>query len=88
MHSAGVTAVDGSRRELHGALLDAELLLDVFLAMTGGQGALTLESDAACAELGSCCPPCRTTELAAAGAAGHRRGDSPLTSGCSKPWTG
>jgi DNA polymerase-3 subunit epsilon len=39
--------VDGSRRELHGALLDAELLLDVFLAMTGGQGALTLESDAA-----------------------------------------
>lgn len=36
--------VDNSRRDLHGALLDAELLLDVYLAMTGGQGALTLET--------------------------------------------
>src|SRR5690606_33360916 len=36
-------SVDNSRRELHGALLDAELLLDVYLAMTGGQGALTLD---------------------------------------------
>lgn len=36
--------VDSSRRDLHGALLDAELLLGVYLAMTGGQGALTLES--------------------------------------------
>jgi DNA polymerase-3 subunit epsilon len=34
--------VDNSHRDLHGALLDAELLLDVYLAMTGGQGALTL----------------------------------------------
>ena len=39
--------VDNSRRELHGALLDAELLLDVYLAMTGGQGALTLETGSA-----------------------------------------
>jgi DNA polymerase-3 subunit epsilon len=38
--------VDNSRRDLHGALLDAELLLDVYLAMTGGQGALTLETSA------------------------------------------
>ena len=29
--------VDNSRRELHGALLDAEILADVYLAMTGGQ---------------------------------------------------
>lgn len=29
--------VDNSGRELHGALLDAELLLDVYLAMTSGQ---------------------------------------------------
>jgi DNA polymerase-3 subunit epsilon len=36
--------VDNSRRDQHGALLDAELLLDVYLAMTGGQGALTLEA--------------------------------------------
>lgn len=35
--------VDNSRRELHGALLDAEILSDVYLAMTGGQGNLSLE---------------------------------------------
>lgn len=29
--------VDNSKRELHGALLDAELLADVYLLMTGGQ---------------------------------------------------
>ena len=34
--------VDNSHRELHGALLDAQILLDVYLAMTGGQTALTL----------------------------------------------
>lgn len=35
--------VDNSSRELHGAQLDARLLADVYLAMTGGQAALTLE---------------------------------------------
>ena len=34
--------VDDSARELHGALLDARILADVYLAMTGGQGALAL----------------------------------------------
>jgi DNA polymerase III subunit epsilon len=34
--------IDDSARELHGALLDARLLADVYLAMTGGQGALEL----------------------------------------------
>lgn len=34
--------VDNSGRELHGALLDARLLADVYLAMTGGQSALAL----------------------------------------------
>jgi len=34
--------VDNSHRELHGALLDAEILADVYLAMTGGQVALCL----------------------------------------------
>ncbi len=29
--------IDNSHRELHGALLDAEILADVYLAMTGGQ---------------------------------------------------
>ena len=32
--------VDNSARELHGALLDAEILADVYLAMTGGQSSL------------------------------------------------
>ncbi len=32
--------VDNSHRSLHGALLDAEILADVYLAMTGGQTAL------------------------------------------------
>jgi len=34
--------VDNSRRELHGALLDARILADVYLAMTGGHAALAL----------------------------------------------
>jgi len=34
--------VDNSRRELHGALLDAQLLAEVYLAMTGGQVTLSL----------------------------------------------
>lgn len=36
-------AIDNSRRDLHGALLDAEILADVYLAMTGGQVALSLD---------------------------------------------
>lgn len=35
--------VDNSKRELHGALLDADLLAEVYLAMTGGQAALLLD---------------------------------------------
>jgi DNA polymerase-3 subunit epsilon len=34
--------VDNSQRELHGALLDAEILADVYLLMTGGQVMLSL----------------------------------------------
>ena len=37
--------IDNSHRELHGALLDARLLAEVYLAMTGGQGALGLAGD-------------------------------------------
>lgn len=37
-------AIDNSQRELHGALLDAEILSDVYLAMTGGQTMLSLVS--------------------------------------------
>ena len=38
--------VDNSQRQLHGALLDAEILADVFLLMTGGQTQLFGSSDA------------------------------------------
>lgn len=36
--------IDNTQRSLHGALLDAEILADVYLAMTGGQTALLLDS--------------------------------------------
>ncbi|WP_372832583.1 DNA polymerase III subunit epsilon [Pontibacterium sp.] len=34
--------IDNSHRELHGALLDSEILADVYLMMTGGQTSLVL----------------------------------------------
>ncbi|NVJ50957.1 MAG: DNA polymerase III subunit epsilon [Gammaproteobacteria bacterium] len=36
--------IDNSHRTLHGALLDSEILADVYLLMTGGQTSLTLSS--------------------------------------------
>ncbi|MDN6318671.1 MAG: DNA polymerase III subunit epsilon [Marinobacter sp.] len=36
--------VDNSNRELHGALLDAEILAEVYLLLTGGQTALSLDA--------------------------------------------
>lgn len=38
--------VDNSGRTLHGALLDAELLADVYINLTRGQDALLIEADA------------------------------------------
>jgi DNA polymerase-3 subunit epsilon len=38
-------SVDNSERDLHGALLDARLLAEVYLAMTGGQAELGLGQD-------------------------------------------
>ena len=37
--------IDNSHRDLHGALLDAEILADVYLIMTGGQASLLDETD-------------------------------------------
>jgi DNA polymerase-3 subunit epsilon len=54
--------VDNTHRELHGALLDAELLADVYLAMTAGQGDLGLAATGAHV-------PIRTTLTATARAA-------------------
>ncbi|WP_311943775.1 DNA polymerase III subunit epsilon [Halomonas piscis] len=39
--------IDNGHRVLHGALLDSEILADVYLAMTGGQTALTLDAEPA-----------------------------------------
>ncbi|HEY0721243.1 MAG TPA: DNA polymerase III subunit epsilon [Gammaproteobacteria bacterium] len=50
-------SIDNSHRELHGALLDAEILAELYLAMTGGQttlllgGALGSEGDARSIEI-------------------------------------
>ncbi len=38
-------SVDNSHREYHGALLDARILAEVYLAMTGGQAKLILSAD-------------------------------------------
>ena len=38
--------IDNAHRTLHGALLDAELLADVYIAMTRGQEALAIETEA------------------------------------------
>ena len=56
-------SVDNTKRELHGALLHAGILVDVYLAMTGGQSALALDSAAArvqSAQAGAATPLQRT----------------------------
>lgn len=42
--------IDNSQRQLHGALLDARILADVYLAMTGGQVALSLGAESQTAQ--------------------------------------
>jgi DNA polymerase-3 subunit epsilon len=39
--------VDASKRDVHGALIDSDLLARVYLAMTGGQSSLLLDEDSA-----------------------------------------
>lgn len=50
-------SIDNSHRALHGALLDARILADVYLAMTGGQSALALD------EVVRAAAPVRTSAL-------------------------
>lgn len=45
--------IDNASRTLHGALLDSEILADVYLAMTGGQTALLLDAESANGDNGS-----------------------------------
>ena len=58
-------SVDNSQREYHGALLDARILADVYLAMTGGQGSLTLsaESDTIRSRARQAAPMRATTDI-------------------------
>jgi len=51
--------VDNSGRSLHGALLDAQILADVYLAMTGGQVTLLLGDEANAAHDGDGSQPMR-----------------------------
>ena len=37
--------VDATKRDVHGALIDSELLANVYLAMTGGQTAMLLDDE-------------------------------------------
>lgn len=48
--------IDASSRDLHGALLDARLLCETYLAMTGGQATLLLSDDDAGDEGGQLTP--------------------------------
>jgi DNA polymerase-3 subunit epsilon len=56
--------VDNAHRTLHGALLDAQLLADVFLAMTRGQDALDISLVAAARERAPGTAPARPAHLA------------------------
>ena len=58
--------VDASKRNVHGALIDSELLARVYLAMTGGQTALSLDEAAT---------PARAASAAASPAAGSHAKD-------------
>ena len=59
--------VDNSQRDLHGALLDSEILADVFLLMTGGQtqmfGAASDQETHKTTEFASSIAPIKTEQL-------------------------
>src|SRR5271166_5872098 len=55
-------SVDNSQREYHGALLDARILAEVYLAMTGGQGSLILSAESDTVRVRQASPD-RTSEV-------------------------
>lgn len=69
--------VDNSGRQLHGALLDAELLAEVYLAMTRGQESLMMDLEMGSAEMVALLtgerPPVRVLSATAAELAEHER---------------
>lgn len=88
--------VDNSGRDLHGALLDAELLADVFLMMTGGQTALfgsdvesTQRDDRAAAtviRLPADRPPLKVIMANSAEAAAHEQRLDDIQRRCPPVW--
>ena len=70
--------VSNAHRTLHGALLDAQLLAEVYLAMTRGQESLTIDMGAAPAAAAGACRSARPAQRAgaarAAAVAGRARG--------------
>jgi DNA polymerase-3 subunit epsilon len=66
--------VDATKRDVHGALIDSELLANVYLAMTGGQTAMLLDDDV----LGQHADP-------AGAAAGHDSSNGDLSHSGSAP---
>jgi DNA polymerase-3 subunit epsilon len=64
--------VDASKRDVHGALIDSELLARVYLAMTGGQSSLLLDEESA-----------ETDRASAAGNAADRSPGQSLADGAS-----
>lgn len=69
--------VDNSSRQLHGALLDAELLAEVYLAMTRGQESLMMDLDMGAVEMAALVaserPPIRVLAASADELAEHER---------------
>lgn len=72
--------IDNSQRQKHGALLDAEILAEVYLAMTGGQSLLSLDEEIeetgdnaqqGIVRLGSDRPPLRIVHAGEAELAAH-----------------
>lgn len=69
--------VDNSGRQLHGALLDAELLAEVYLGMTRGQDSLMMDLEMGAAEMAALVtgerPPIRVLAASAEELAEHER---------------
>ncbi len=57
--------VDNSGRDLHGALIDADLLAQVYLAMTRGQDSLVIDAAEAAAPAGGARGPAKAQDLGA-----------------------
>lgn len=86
--------INNEHRELHGALLDAEILADVYLAMTGGQTSLSLggQSSSQAAEeirrLAANRPPLAVVRAGAEELAAHQQRLEAIdkVSGGNVPW--